>query len=339
MIFSKAAGLNDSAFGKSQEPIKMMLTEQGEAFEQADIVKMIFKMDETNNFAEKYTYETALGDFEAVGEQGAYPESSFQEGYASVVEPDEWKLQFSVTQTMIEDSKMGKVRQKAFGFTRSYYRGRQKFGLGILNNGESATMTFGNNNKVFDIKCNDGNPLFYGSHPSKTGGYGVQSNYISNPFSYDALCMAEDYMHHLRDDDGNILDISPDTIIIPDNARIKKAVFDAIGAGEGMPGTANNSFNFQYGRWNVIFSPYLTNASGITAGTDTWYLMDSNWSEMYEGLIFLDRIPLSVRSYVDEKTDANIWKGRARWGAKPNRWQGILKANPGTGTTLLTLGA
>lgn len=336
MIFSKAAGLNDSVFGKSQEPIRMMLTDQKEAFESESVIDKIFCMDETSNFAEKYTYETSLGDFEAVGEQGAYPESSFQEGYSSVVEPDEWKLQFSVTQTMVEDAKMGKVKQKAYGFMKSYHRGREKFGLGILNAGSATTMVFGNNNKVFNIAGADNLALFSGVHPSKTGGYTTQSNYYSNAFSYDALCLAEEAMQYIRDDDGNIMDISPDTIIIPSKARIKKLVFDAIGAEEGAPNTANNSFNFQYGRWNVIMSPYLNNTAGITAGTDTWYLADSKWMEMYEGLVFLDRIPLTVRSYVDEKTDANIIKGRSRWVAKPNRWNGIAKFDPGVGTTTLS---
>src|SRR5690554_1878691 len=170
MIFSKAAGLNDSIFGRSQEPIKMMLTDQSEAFENKSVLKDIFCMDETTNFAEKYLYETSLGDFEAVGENGLYPDSSFQEGYGKTIEPDEWKLQFPITQTMIEDTKFGKVKQKAYGFMKSYHRGREKFGLGILNEGQSTTMTFGNNNKVFNIACNDGLALFSGAHTSKTGG-------------------------------------------------------------------------------------------------------------------------------------------------------------------------
>lgn len=335
MIFSKAAGLNDSIFGKSQDPIKMMLTDQSEAFENKSILKEIFSMDTTGNYAEKYLYETSLGDFEAVGENGIYPDSSFQEGYGKTIEPDEWKLQFPVTKTMIEDAKFGKIKQKSYGFIKSYHRGREKFGLGILNAGQSTTMTFGNNNKVFNIACNDTLALFSGVHTSKTGGTGTQSNYINNPFSYDALCYAEEHMQYITDDDGNIMDIAPDTIIIPAKARIQKAVWDAIGTGE-MPNTANNSFSYQCGRWNVIFSPYLTNAAGITAGTDTWYLADSAWNDMYEGLVMLDRIPLEVRSYVDEKTDANIIKGRARWIAAPNRWQGILKSNPGVGTTTLS---
>jgi hypothetical protein len=334
MIFSKTSGVNNSVFGKSQEPIKMMLEQQEEAFQKDSAVEKIFKMDDTTNFAEKYTYETSLGDFEPVGENGAYPESSFQEGYAKTIEPEEWKLQFAVTQTMVEDAKMGKVKSKAHGFMQSYARGREKFGLGILNAGSSTSMLFGNSAKSFNIAGADGQALFSTAHPSKTGGYTAQSNYISNPFSYDALGLAEESMHYFRDDDGNILNLQPDTIIIPDKARIKKLVFDAIGA-EGIPNTANNSFNFQFGRWNVIISPYLTNAAGITAGTDSWYLMDSSYNDIYDGLVFLDRVKLNVKSYVDEKTDANIFAGRARWSAAPNNWRPILKADPGLSGTLL----
>jgi hypothetical protein len=332
MIFSEAAGLNNSIFGNSQYPIKMMLTDQSEAFEAESVLPYIFNMDTTSKWAEKYTYETSLPNFQPVGEQGIYPEGGFQEGYGSVIVPDEWKLQFSVTQTMVEDAMFGKVKQKAYGFTKAHYRTREQFGLGILNAGSATTMSFGG--KSFNITCADALALFSGVHTSVTGGTGTQSNYFANAFSYDALCLGEEHMRYLTDDDGNILDISPDTIIIPPKARILKLVLDAIGADEGTPNTTNNSFNMQYGRWNVIMSPYLTNTASVTA--DTWYLMDSKWNEMYEGLVMLDRVPLTVKSYIDEKTDANIIKGRSRYVAKPNRWQAIGKFDPGIGTTTLS---
>ena len=334
IIFNKASGLNDSVFGKSQEPIKLFIEQQIEAFQQYSIIDNVFYKDETNNFAEKYSYETSLGDFEAVGEGGAYPRNSFQEGYSKVIEPEEWKNSFEVTLTMIEDAKMGKVKQRAGQFTLSYNRGREKLAAAILNNGSSTTMTFGKNNRVFDISAADGKPLFATDHPSKTGNTGVQSNYFGNEFSYDALCRVEEAMQKFTDDDGNILNIMPDTIIIPSNARIKKLVFDAIGAEDGAPGTANHSFNIQYGRWNVIMSPYLQNTPGITPGTDTWYLMDSKFNEYYAGLVWLERIPLTVKSYIDENTDNNVFKGRARYGAAPNNWRAICKVDPGLGTVL-----
>jgi phage major head subunit gpT-like protein len=333
MLFSKGSGVNNSVFGKSQEPIKMMLEQQEEAFAKNSIISHVFYEDTTNNFAEKYTYETSLGNFDPVGEGGAYPRSSMQEGFSKVIEPEEWKNSFEVTQTMIEDAKMGKVKQKTNQFMTSFGRTKELFATGILNSGQNSTFAFGGNNKSFDITGADGQPLFATAHPSKTNGYGNQSNYFGNAFSYDALGLVEEAMHYFRDDDGNLLNLQPDTIVIPDKARIKKLVFDAIGA-EGIPGTSNNSFNFQFGRWNVIVSPYLANTSGITAGTDSWYLLDSTFNEAYAGLVWLTRLDLSVKSYVDENTDSNIFKGRARFGAAPNNWRFAAKVDPGLGTVL-----
>lgn len=67
MIFSKTAGVNDSIFGKSQEPIKMMLEQQEEAFQKMSIIDKVFFKDETKDFANKYTIETSLGQFQPVG--------------------------------------------------------------------------------------------------------------------------------------------------------------------------------------------------------------------------------------------------------------------------------
>jgi len=326
MIFSKTAGVADSEYGKSQEPIKMMLEQQEEAFQKMSIIDHVFFKDETKDFAAKYTIETSLGNFQPVGENGKYPESTFQEGYAKVIEPETWKNSFAVTQEMMEDAKMGKVKSKATGFMLSYNRTKELFAAGIINRGNAKTMNFMGKN--FDISGADGEAMFSVAHPSKTGGTGVQSNLYNGAFSYDNLSYAEEKMHYLTDDDGNPLTVSPDTIVIPDKASIKKLVFDAIGA-EGIPGTANNSYNMQYGRWNVIFSPYLADYAGTTAGANTWYLLDSAFNEAYQALVWLDRIPLTTKSYIDENTDANIWKGRSRYAAAPNNFRTILCSAPG----------
>jgi len=67
MIFSKASGVNDSIFGKSQEPIKMLLEQQEEAFQKMSIIDKVFFKDKTKDFANKYTIETSLGNFVPVG--------------------------------------------------------------------------------------------------------------------------------------------------------------------------------------------------------------------------------------------------------------------------------
>lgn len=326
LIFSKSSGLNNSIYGNSQQPIKMLLEQQEEEFQQFSIIPHIYAYDTTINFAEKYTYETSLQDFDAVPENAAYPDSIYQEGYSKVIEPYEWKNRFAVTQTMLEDSKMGKVKSKAYGFMLSYNRTREKLAAQILTGSNTPNIIFGRNQTVFDITCADGQPLFSTAHPSKTGAYGPQTNYFNLPFSYDNLSLVEEYMQQYRDDDGNLLNIQPDTIVIPSKSRIKKLVFDAIGA-EETPNTGNNGFNYNFGRWNVVISPYINNPSGVNS--DIWFLMDKNFNLAYMGLVWLERLALYIKSYIDENTDANIIKGRARFGAAPNNWRAFSGSYPG----------
>ena len=92
--------------------------------------------------------ETALGNFAPVGEAGAYPLNSFQEGYSQVIEPDTWKNSFEVTQEMVEDALMGKIKQRASAFTLSYNRTRELFGAAMLMSGVSGTMKFGKEQKL-----------------------------------------------------------------------------------------------------------------------------------------------------------------------------------------------
>ena len=302
----------------------MMLEQQEEAFQKMSIIDHVFFKDETKDFANKYTIETSLGDFKPVGEAGKYPETDFQEGFSKVIEPETWKNSFAVTQEMIEDTKMGKVKSKATQFMMSYNRTRELFATKLLSSGNSTTMNFGGKN--FDISCADKKAMFAVDHPSITGGTPVQSNLYNGAFSYDNLALAEEKMHYFKDDSGNILTVSPDTIIIPDKASIKKLVFEAIGS-DGNPTTANRAANLMYGRFNVVFSPYLEAFLGTTG--DCWMLLDSSFNEAYQALVWLDRIPLTTRSTIDENTDNNVYRGRARHGCAPNNWRTILASAPG----------
>ena len=163
--------------------------------------------------------------------------------------------------------------------------------------------------KVFDTKSADGVCLFSTAHPPKVKGTN-QSNLFADAFSNDALMAAEERMQNMTDDRGNVLDIAPDTILIPNQYALKKAVFAAIGADKD-PATANNGFNYNFGRWNVIVWPYLN--GNITSGTSPWVLMDSRYNKDYGGALWFDRTGLEVKSLVDDGSDANVWHGYSRF--------------------------
>ena len=213
VIFSQGSGLNDSIFGKSQAPIKAIIEQGVEAFREQSMIDKIFYMDKTSNFAEVYTSETSLGDFADVGENGVYPETGMQEGYSITIEPTTWKSSFAATQEMVEDAKIGKIKSRANIFTTSYNRTREKFAASLLIGGLGETVTLGE--KSYSTKSADNMPLFSSAHPSITDAEFTQSNRFTNEFSLEVLDAMQEAMQDFRDDDGNLLNVAPDTIVIP----------------------------------------------------------------------------------------------------------------------------
>ena len=187
----------------------------------------------------------------------------------------------------------------------------------LFGNAMKAQASMQYKGKQFDLTTADGVTLFNTAHPPKVSGEN-QCNLFSDAFSVDALGQMETAMHLFRGDNDEILDVAPDTILIPEVASLKKAVFAAIGA-DKEPTTSNNAFNYQYGRWTVIIWSYLNQF--ITASTQPWVLLDSKYNQTYGGAVWNDRVKLAVRSTVDENTDANVWRGRSRFNAAFNDWR------------------
>ena len=317
IIFSESSGLNDSIYGKCQAPIRMFLEKRGEEFEQNSVLKNLFFMGKSGNYADMMTTMTAMSGFEPVGENGAYPLDGMQEGYQKLLKYQTWKDSFSVSKEMMEDGKLMDMRKQPAAFMTSYNRTRELFGAalyGAAMNG-AGSVTF--KGVKFDLTGADGSNLFAKEHTPKVSG-DKQCNCFKDAFSVDALGKLETAMHLFRGDNDEILDVAPDTILIPEIAALKKDVFAAIGADKD-PVSANNAFNYQYGRWNVIVWPYLNQF--VTKGTSPWVLLDSKYNETYGGAVWNDRVQLEVRSTIDENTDANVWRGRSRFNAAFNDWR------------------
>lgn len=314
IIFSEGSGLADSVYGNVQAPIRMFLESRGEQFEQESVLKELFLMGTSENFGDLYTTMTAMSGFEPVGENGAYPEDGMQEGYKKMLVYDTWKDRFRVSQEMVEDGKLMDLKKAPAAFMTSYKRTREMFGAALYGGAITGSGKVKFKGKEFDITTADGVPLFSKNHAGKVSGK-KQSNLFSDAFSVDALSKMETTMHLFRGDNDEILDVAPTTILIPDIASLKKDVFAAIGADKD-PATANNGFNFQFGRWTVIVWSYLNQF--ITDETKPWILMDQSYNQTYGGAVWNDRVQLAVKSFIDENTDANVWKGRSRFNATFN---------------------
>lgn len=327
MIFSKISGLNNSVYGNCAYPIRKWLEEREEFWLQRSKIDQIFGMDKIDTWAAMYGGMTELGDMEPSPEGGNYPRGSMQEGYNKVIEPYEFKLSFELTQQMAEDGTiLNKGKKAGNSLTRSYYRTREKFAAAVLNNISATTFTFGPKNKVFDNKCQDGGAIAATSHTSKVTGAALanSANYGTLAFSYTNLLAVEKKMQKFTDDDGNLIGIQPDTIVIPNEPSIVDAVCDVVFTKSGRPGVTDNSNNIHQDRWNVIIWEFIDKG---TAANEPWFVLDSEYAKDF-GLQFVDRVALSVKQYVDEGTDNLVTKARARFGVGCPDWRCIYANKP-----------
>lgn len=333
LTVSIGSGLVGSIYGDCQVPLKAYLEKRGEAFERESLLKYFFRMEKSRHWAERYSSETAMDDFVAVGEGGDYPKTGFQEGYFRDIVNMTFKQSFSVTQELVEDARLGTMKQRANRLVTAYSRSREKFGRALYAGGlYGTTVTYAG--KSFDCSSADGQALFSKTHPNKVKG-DKQSNLYKGSFSATVLGKIETEMQNLKGDNGELLGISPDTIWIPNDASLKDAVFSAVGA-DKEPTSGNNAFNHQFGRWNIIVDPYLTQAlSDLGKSTEKpFFLLDSKFLELNDGAIFQDRVPLDIKSIIDTNNDNNVWQGRARFGAGFADWRFVAAGNISTGTDL-----
>lgn len=194
----------------------------------------------------------------------------------------------------------------------------------------NTAMTF--RGQSFPTTGSDELCLFSKSHPSVLDAKFLQSNQFADAFSEDALAAMESAMQDYKGDTGEVLDVHPDTILIPNNYKLKKAVFAAIGADKD-PDTSNNGFNFLFGRWNVIVWPYLNEWLG--ANTTAWVLLDSGYNVSRGGAEWFNRVDLEVRSEL-ASNDANVWKGYARFTGGFADWRFAAVGGVSGGTQLVS---
>lgn len=329
---SIGSGLVDPIFGKCQVPLASYIEKLGEAFERESLLKYLFHFENSRHWAEQHSSETAMDDFVPVGEGGEYPRTGFESGYDRIIENMTFKQSFSVTQELVEDAQLGEMKRRARKLITAYDRTREKFGRALYAGGiYGTTVSFGG--KSFACNSADGLALFHKEHVNKVNGK-KQCNLYKGNFTATLLGKIETEMQQITGDNGELLAVSPDTILIPNDAALKDAVFSAIGA-DKEPTTSNNAYNHQFGRWNVITDPYLTQALAAMGKTDKpFILLDSKFLETGDGAIFQERKKLEVKSVVDQNNDNNSWRGRARFGAGFVDWRFAAAGNISTGKDL-----
>lgn len=334
IIYSK---LQDTpgAYGKIDTPIKMIIEHESDLLKKkGGICEWLFNVEKSSRFGETIMAESEFDVFKSAPEGGGAEADEIIETHKKFIEHIQFMKEFIISAEMMEDAVWGvaaDAKRRAENFTRAYYKTMNKICEHSLINATNSTSVF--SGATLDLTAPDGNPLFYNSHAVNSGI--TQSNYyygdiISRSVDSDrvastdvfeeALAKLSVIMRNMKDEKGDVLGYTADTLILPGNNPKLETIAKKVCGSEGALGNGYNDINLHYGNWNVIILPNW-------APTDSrMMIMSSEANKNLSGNMFFNRIPLTVNNWVDHHTGNYIWNGRCRFGVGFGSYKHIMLA-------------
>ena len=335
IIYSKSTNTNDATIGRIETPIKMIIEHESDILtKKGGICSWLFNVEKSSRFGETIIGQSEFDVFQAAIEGGgAEADMTGVEAYRKFIEHIQFMKEFTITAEMMEDANFGvaqDAKRRAESFTRAYYKTINKICEHALINGTNATARFAR--ASLDLTTGDSMPLFSASHT-----FGAQKKNQSNYFWGDIFASGADRvkstaafeealgelsvkLRNMKDENGEILGYTADTIILPGNRPVAETIAKKVCGSEGALGNGYNDINLHFGNWNVVILPNWQTED------DRVMIMSSEANKNLSGNMFFNRVPLTVSSWVDNHTGNYIWNGRCRFGVGFGTYKHILLA-------------
>ena len=335
IVYSKSSGLNPAACGRLETPIKMVIEHESDLLaKKGGICSWLFNVEKSGRFGETIVGQSEFNVFSATLEGAGAENDTVVETYRKFIEHIQFMKEFTISAEMMEDANYGiaqDVKRLAENFTRAYYKTINKICEHALANATSHYSNFARAN--LDLRAPDEKPLFYSNHTYGIDAAGTQSNYFwgdifrsgadrtASPEVFEeALTELSIKLRNMKDENGEPLGYSADTIILPGNRLVAESIAKKVCGSEFTLGSASNEINLCYGNWNIVIMP------GWHTTDDRAIIMSSEANKNLSGNMFFNRVPLTVTNWVDHHTGNYIWNGRCRFGVGFGSYKHILLA-------------
>ena len=292
-----------------------------------DLVKALANVSKSDRWGEKSTTIGGLGDYDVKTEGQDASEDTFVEGYAKFIEHLSFAKSFIISEEMRDDNQIEEAKSKAVNLVQAYKRTRAKFLSEALTTsvGTTTEMTFGGKSNI-DISTPDSKSLFSSTHKLKNSfssgtTENTQSNLFTNALGSNAVMLNRlaNIMRNFKDDRGEVLGFTADTIIIPGNQPALEDTVKKIIGSDGEVGSNNNDINTQRGQWKLVVDYLWTPQSG-----SPYIIMSSEANKELLATRFYDRKVLDVVNEVKPESRNLIYNGFARWSAGFMNWRHVL---------------
>ncbi len=108
IIYSKSQGLNDSAIGKLETPIKMVIEHESDILtKRGGVCDWLFNVEKSGKFGETIIGQNEFDVFRAAAEGAGAENDTVSETYRKFIEHIQFMKEFTITAEMMEDAGYG----------------------------------------------------------------------------------------------------------------------------------------------------------------------------------------------------------------------------------------
>ena len=322
------------AYGKIETPVKMIIEHESDLLKKkGGICDWLFNVEKSSRFGETIIAENEFDVFQYAIEGSGAMGDEIKETSKKFIEHIQFMKEFIISAEMMEDAAWGiaqDAKRRAENFTRAYYKTMNKICESALINANRQSANFAG--AKLDLSAPDGLPLFSPAHQSngETQSNSFYGDIIASTVNSERVCATEVFeealsklsvaMRNFKDDRGDPLGYTADTIILPGNKPKLESIVKKVCGSEGALGNGYNDINLHYGNWNVVILPNWQPTD------NRLMLMSSEANKNLSGNMFFNRVPLTVSSWVDHHTGNYVFNGRCRFGVGFGSYKHILLA-------------
>lgn len=333
IVISKNSALNDSFWKDTDRALRAVMLDADKEKTQYDkLVSDLAVEEKSTQYAEKQSGQTSLASFDVVNEGDKAPLDDMQETRPKLIIHEEFSKSVVITKQMVDDNQYKKTMKIPRNLVHAYKRTRAELASNALTT-EAAEFYVGpNKRKALDRTTNDGLNLFHTSHTAVKSNVPIQSNVFTNSFGSDDIMLGRlaNIGRNYKDDSGQIMGFTFDTIVIPGNAYALERTIKKVIRSELQVGSDYNDVNVEKGLWKLIVDPLWQCA----AGTAPYIIFSSEARDAMDGMVFYDRTALDIANDVDIHTRNLEYNGYARMSCGFNDWRWVIMGGASAGTTL-----
>lgn len=297
-----------------------------------DITSALTIEKKSNRWGEKSIVMGGLGDFQAKNEGANASQDSFEQGYEKFVQHATFALEVQISKELKDDNMLDDAKQKVINMVQAYKRTRAKLATAAITSAVGATQNITFNGATIDVTTGDGLALFNEAHVLKGSG-NTQCNYFSDVLGSNTVVLnkAANRMRNFRDDRGEVLGFTADTLIIPGNDPEYEDFVKRVIGSDGEVGSDHNDINTQRGKWKLVVDPLWT--PEISSTNHPIIIYSSEALKALQGTKFYDRTALDVENDVDVHSRNLTYNGFARMSITFPNWRHAMMIGASAATT------